>query len=127
MSDNDIIKKLTKDLLRQIGEDPSCEGLLKRLQGLLRLGSSFQGVCKQDIEEIINGAIFNEDAKDMVIVRDVSFFHCVNITFTFFWKGPCRLYTKWKSYWSIQDSDHRYVFKEAASSGTFDSPDSRCY
>ncbi|GIS53151.1 hypothetical protein Ct9H90mP29_01930 [bacterium] len=29
MSDNDIIKKLTKDLLRQIGEDPDREGLLK--------------------------------------------------------------------------------------------------
>ena len=28
----------------------------------------------QDLEKIINNAIFNEDAKDMVIVRDIEFF-----------------------------------------------------
>ena len=74
MSDNDIIKKLTKDLLRQIGEDPDREGLLKTPSRVAKAWEFFSKGYKQDIEEIINGAIFNEDAKDMVIVRDVEFF-----------------------------------------------------
>ena len=80
MSDNDIIKKLTKDLLRQIGEDPDREGLLKTPSRVAKAWEFFSRGYKQDIEEIINGAIFNEDAKDMVIVRDVEFFSCLLYT-----------------------------------------------
>ena len=87
MSDNDIIKKLTKDLLRQIGEDPDREGLLKTPSRVAKAWEFFSRGYKQDIEEIINGAIFNEDAKDMVIVRDVEFFSlCEHHLLPFFGK-----------------------------------------
>ena len=88
MSDNDIIKKLTKDLLRQIGENPDREGLLKTPSRVAKAWEFFSRGYKQDIEEIINGAIFNEDAKDMVIVRDVEFFSlCEHHLLPFFGKA----------------------------------------
>ena len=71
------IEKITKQLLTEIGEDPNREGLIKTPYRYQKLGA-FQKVIKK-LDIIINDAIFNEDARDMVIVRDIEFSHYVNI------------------------------------------------
>ena len=72
--ENDRIKNLTKELLKEIGEDPSREGLLKTPSRVSKAWSFFSGGYNQDLDKIINNAVFNEDATDMVVVRDVEFF-----------------------------------------------------
>ena len=72
--ENDKIKNLTKQLLEEIGEDPSREGLLKTPSRVSKAWSFFSRGYNQDLDKIINNAVFNEDATDMVVVRDVEFF-----------------------------------------------------
>jgi len=72
--ENDKIENLTKQLIEEIGEDPSREGLLKTPSRVSKAWSFFSGGYNQDLEKIINNAVFNEDATDMVVVRDVEFF-----------------------------------------------------
>ena len=72
--ENDKIKNLTKQLLEEIGEDPSREGLLKTPSRVSKAWNFFSGGYNQDLDKIINNAVFNEDATDMVVVRDVEFF-----------------------------------------------------
>ena len=72
--DNDKIENLTKQLIEEIGEDPSREGLLKTPSRVSKAWSFFSGGYNQDLDKIINNAVFNEDATDMVVVRDVEFF-----------------------------------------------------
>ena len=72
--ENDKIKNLTKQLLEEIGEDPSREGLLKTPSRVSKAWSFFSRGYNQDLAKIINNAVFNEDATDMVVVRDVEFF-----------------------------------------------------
>ena len=72
--ENDKIENLTKQLLEEIGEDPSREGLLKTPSRVSKAWSFFSGGYNQDLDKIINNAVFNEDATDMVVVRDIEFF-----------------------------------------------------
>jgi GTP cyclohydrolase I len=68
------LEELYTEILKEVGEDPEREGLLKtphRAAEALRFGT--QGYS-QNLEEIVNGAIFHEDSDDMVIVRDIEFF-----------------------------------------------------
>ena len=69
-----IIAAHMEDVLRELGEDPSREGLLAtpmRAEKALRfLTSGYQ----TDLREIVNGAIFEERCDEMVVVKDVEFF-----------------------------------------------------
>lgn len=68
------IQELIEDLLRQIGEDPGREGLLKtpgRFEKALRYLTS--GYTK-NIQEVLNGAIYEEPYDEMVLVRDIELF-----------------------------------------------------
>ena len=72
--ENKNIEDLTIQLLKEIGEDPSREGLLRTPTRVSKAWQFFAKGYNQDLDKIINNAIFNEDAKDMVIVRDIEFF-----------------------------------------------------
>ncbi len=85
--DTEMLEDLYREVLKQIGEDPEREGLLKtptRAADALRfltLGYS------QDIEETLNGAIFEEPYEDMVIVKDIEFYSlCEHHILPFFGK-----------------------------------------
>lgn len=82
------IEKITKQLLRDIGEDPEREGLLKTPSRVAKAWQFFSKGYTQNIDVIINNAIFSEDAKDMVIVRDIEFFSlCEHHLIPFFGKA----------------------------------------
>tara|TARA_B100001250_G_scaffold372323_1_gene357728 strand:- start:886 stop:1449 length:564 start_codon:yes stop_codon:yes gene_type:complete len=68
------LEKLTKELILEIGEDPNREGLLKTPKRVAKAWEFFSRGYRQNINEIINEAIFDEDSKDLVIVRDIEFF-----------------------------------------------------
>lgn len=82
------IEVITKQLLEEIGEDPNREGLIKTPSRVSKAWSFFSKGYKQDLNRIINDAIFEEDAKDMVIVRDIEFFSlCEHHLIPFFGKA----------------------------------------
>ena len=88
MINKETIEQLTKALLENIGENPEREGLIKTPTRVAKAWEFFSRGYNQNIDDIINGAIFNEDAKDMVIVRDIEFFSlCEHHLLPFFGKA----------------------------------------
>ena len=82
------IEQLTKDLLNAIGEDPNREGLLKTPNRVAKAWDFFSRGYTQSLDEIVNDALFSEDNKDMVVVRDVEFYSlCEHHLIPFFGKA----------------------------------------
>ena len=82
------IEEITKQLLEEIGEDPNREGLIKTPNRVSKAWEFFSKGYKENLDIIINGAIFEEDARDMVIVRDIEFFSlCEHHLIPFFGKA----------------------------------------
>jgi len=68
------LEKNVLRILRDLGEDPKREGLLKTPH---RVAKSLQFLTKgyrDEVKTILNGAVFKEDYKEMVIVKDIDFF-----------------------------------------------------
>ena len=82
------IEIITKQLLEELGENPEREGLLKTPARVAKAWEFFSLGYNQKLDDIINQAIFKEDAKDMVIVRDIEFFSlCEHHLIPFFGKA----------------------------------------
>jgi GTP cyclohydrolase I len=65
---------LIKDLLIEIGEDPLREGLLNTPK---RVAEAYEFLTKgyqQDIEKVLNDAIFTEKYDEMVLVKNIDFY-----------------------------------------------------
>jgi len=63
-----------RDMLSHLGEDPQREGLLATPERMAKAMLFFTQGYEQSIDEVIQGAIFNEDHNEMVIVRDIDIF-----------------------------------------------------
>ena len=88
MTNHDTLEQLTRNLLKEIGENPDREGLVKTPSRVAKSWEFFSKGYNQNLEDIINNAIFKENAKDMVIVRDVEFFSlCEHHLLPFFGKA----------------------------------------
>jgi GTP cyclohydrolase I len=61
-------------LLEEVGENPEREGLAKTPHRAAEAMRYLTRGYRQDLESVVNGAIFHEEAEDMVIVRDIEFF-----------------------------------------------------
>ena len=71
---HDNVQELTKKLLIEIGEDPDREGLLNTPLRVAKAWDFLSKGYKQDIDEIINNAIFEEEYDQMVVVKDIEFY-----------------------------------------------------
>ena len=76
MNDKDKkhLEEITKSLLESIGEDPNREELLKTPQRVAKSWEFLSKGYKEDLDTLINNAIFEESAKDMVIVKNIEFY-----------------------------------------------------
>lgn len=84
------LREAIEKLLRLVGEDPSREGLTKTPE---RVATMFRFLTKgytEDIDHVLNGALFPIKYDEMVIVKDIDFFSlCEHHLVPFF--GKCHL------------------------------------
>jgi GTP cyclohydrolase I len=72
--DLDTVRQLTYDLLKAVGEDPEREGLKNTPGRVARMYTELLSGYSMDPERIINGALFNINYDEMVLVRDIEFY-----------------------------------------------------
>src|SRR5438094_7559769 len=84
------MQELIRQMLADLGEDPTREGLLntpRRVEKALRFLTSEYDA---DIDAVLNGALFTVDYSEMVIVKDIDFYSlCEHHLLPFF--GKCHV------------------------------------
>jgi GTP cyclohydrolase IA len=68
------VRKIIFDLLNAVGEDPNREGLKNTPDRVARMYTELLSGYDVDPEKIINGALFNINYDEMVLVRDIEFY-----------------------------------------------------
>jgi GTP cyclohydrolase IA len=63
-----------RQIILGVGEDPDREGLLKTPKRVAESMRFLTSGYNQSLDDIINGAIFDEGHNEMVLVRDINFF-----------------------------------------------------
>jgi GTP cyclohydrolase IA len=71
---NDEMMGAVRTMLLGVGEDPEREGLLKTPKRVAEAMRFLTSGYDQSLEELVNGAIFDEGHNEMVLVRDINFF-----------------------------------------------------
>lgn len=84
------IAELVRELLVEIGEDPSREGLMKTPERVARAYGFLTQGYKLDPKEIINGAVFESAANNMIITKNIEVYSlCEHHMLPFF--GRCHV------------------------------------
>jgi GTP cyclohydrolase I len=68
------LEGLVRDLLKAIGENPDREGLRKTPARVAKAYEYLTSGYKQDLNAVLNGAVYREKYNEMVIVKDIDFF-----------------------------------------------------
>ena len=63
-----------KEIIRLLGEDPKREGLIKSPERIAKAMLYFTNGYDLDPEEILRSAMFHEDYKQMVVVKDIELY-----------------------------------------------------
>ena len=82
------MEELVRGILKEIGEDPSREGLLKTPERVARAYEFLTSGYEVDPNAIVQGALFEAEGKEMVIVNDIDFYSmCEHHMLPFFGKA----------------------------------------
>ncbi len=68
------ITSSVSEILRAIGEDPEREGLVRTPERVARAYQEILRGYQTDPVKLVNGALFNVDYDEMVIVKDIEYF-----------------------------------------------------
>ena len=68
------VEKNVTDLIKEIGEDPGREGLVRTPHRVAKAYEFLTSGYTKDIEKVLNGAIFNEKYNEMVLVKNIDFY-----------------------------------------------------
>lgn len=84
------VEELIRELLVEIGEDPNREGLLKTPERVAEAYDYLTSGYRADLNEIVNGAVFESHANNMIISRDIELYSlCEHHILPFF--GVCHI------------------------------------
>ncbi|HSL28452.1 MAG TPA: GTP cyclohydrolase I FolE [Anaerolineales bacterium] len=72
--DFEAARKAVSDLIAAVGEDPEREGLANTPDRVGRMYAELLSGYSMNPEKIINGALFNINYDEMVLVRDIEFY-----------------------------------------------------
>jgi len=73
-TETDQIQALVEQLLGLLGEDAAREGLVKTPERVAKAFRFFTEGYQQDVDEVLNGALYSVKYDEMVVVRDIDFF-----------------------------------------------------
>jgi GTP cyclohydrolase I len=77
-SENEVYDRekegLIRNLLSSLGEDPTREGLKRTPLRVAKAMDFLTSGYHTTVEEVIKGAVFTEDCKEMVVVRGIEFY-----------------------------------------------------
>ena len=83
-----VLAEKYKEILDILGENSDREGLLKTPQRVAKAMQFFMQGYEQDDEKILSSAMFTEDYRQMVIVKDIDFYSlCEHHLLPFFGKA----------------------------------------
>ena len=68
------IQESVRNILLDIGEDPQRDGLLKTPERVARMYEEITAGYHTDPVKLINGALFDVDYSEMVLVKDIEFY-----------------------------------------------------
>lgn len=86
----DRVKAAIEVLLAEIGEDAARDGLVRTPERVAKSLEFLTSGYSQDIDEVLNGALFSVDYSEMVIVKDIDFYSlCEHHLLPFF--GKCHI------------------------------------
>ena len=84
------LEETIRQILLHIGEDPQREGLQKTPARVAKMYDFLTKGYREDVEKVLNQAIFTEPYSEMVIVRDIDFYSlCEHHLIPFF--GKCHI------------------------------------
>jgi GTP cyclohydrolase I len=72
--EGDPLEPLARRWLSELGEDPDREGLRRTPERLARAHRFLTRGYHQKVEDVLNGAVFEEPYDEMVIVKDIDFY-----------------------------------------------------
>ena len=79
-----------RDIIKSIGDDPERDGLKKTPQRVIQALSDLTSGYNENLDEVINGAIFETPNTDMVVLRHIEFYSmCEHHMLPFF--GTCSI------------------------------------
>ncbi|MBN8546693.1 MAG: GTP cyclohydrolase I FolE [Ignavibacteria bacterium] len=85
--DIERVQGYVEHILTEIGENPEREGLLKTPKRVAKAYEYLTSGYTKDINKVLNGAIFNEEYDEMVLVRNIDFYSmCEHHMLPFFGK-----------------------------------------
>jgi GTP cyclohydrolase I len=70
------VQELIRELLVEIGEDPNREGLLKTPERVAKAWEFLSKGYSENLPKVINNAVFETEANNMIIVRDIEIYSC---------------------------------------------------
>ena len=74
MNNPSNVERLIYDFLKELGEDPTREGLERTPARVAKAYQYLTSGYDQRVEDILNDALFTEEYDEMVVVKDIDYF-----------------------------------------------------
>ena len=72
--DTEKVKRIVRELLIELGEDPDREGLVRTPERVAAALDYLTSGYRADVEKLINNAIFAQETDNMVVARDIEIY-----------------------------------------------------
>jgi GTP cyclohydrolase I len=84
------VERHYREIIKGIGEDPEREGLLRTPRRAAEAMAFMTRGYEETVEQVLNGAVFQEEYDDMVVLKDIEFYSlCEHHLLPFF--GVCHV------------------------------------